>query len=455
MKTVSARDLALKVLYSVNEEDAYSNIALNKALTKYNPEKLDRSFSTELVYGVLRALGTLDWVLGQFLKKPLKELSPWVRNILRMGVYQLMMMDKVPPSAAVNESVNLAKKYGHQGIVKFVNGVLRNVERGKENITYPDLGQAPVQHIAVKYSHPEWLVERWIKEFGVEQTILICTANNTNPPNTIRTNTLKISRVDLVDKLAAEEVMAENCLYASEGLQIKQFQSIGRIAAFNDGLFQVQDESSMLVAPALAPTPGSLVIDACSAPGGKTTHLAQLMGNRGRIIAADIHRHKMALIAENSTRLGIDIIEPIIMDARELPDKYQSQADYILLDAPCSGLGVLRRKPEVRWRKQPGLIKELQKLNQELLSQTAKCLKPGGTLVYSTCTITREENQDLVEDFIKQNPQYNLGNVYEFLPEQLKEKSGVTPENKGYIQILPQIDGMDGFFIARIEKKQN
>lgn len=451
MKKPSARDLALKVLYSVNEEEAYSNIELNKVLVKYDPEKLDRAFITELVYGVLRFRGTLDWVLGQYMNRPLDKISPWIREILRLGVYQLMYMDKVPPSAAVNESVNLAKKYGHQGVVKFVNGVLRNIGRNLDNLAFPDINKDPIGHIAAKYSHPRWMVERWIGEFGVDNTEAICIANNSNPPNTVRTNTLKTSREDLAQVLNKENIVAEFCKYAPEGLNIKGFKSIGTIPEFSQGLFLVQDESSMLPAHALSPQPGSLVIDACSAPGGKTTHLAQLMENRGKIIAADIHRHKMELIRENAERLGIDIIETVLTDARQLQEKFTEAADYILLDAPCSGLGVLRRRPEIRWRKKPETINELHQLNRDLLAQVAKCLKPGGRLVYSTCTITAEENQEVVEEFVQNNPDFQFGDILNFLPPDLpgfNDKKGL-----GYIQLLPQVDGMDGFFIASLEKK--
>lgn len=451
MQKHSARDLALKVLYSVNEEEAYSNIELNKVLVKYDPVKLDRAFITELVYGILRFRGTLDWVLGQYMSRPLDKISPWIREILRLGVYQLMYMDKVPPSAAVNESVNLAKKYGHQGVVKFVNGVLRNISRNLENITFPEISKDPIGHMAAKYSHPRWMVERWIAEFGVDNTEAICIANNSNPPNTVRTNTLKTSRDDLARVLNNEDIATEFCKYAPEGLNIRGFKSIGTIPEFSQGLFQVQDESSMLPAHALSPQPGSLVIDACSAPGGKTTHLAQLMENRGKIIAADIHRHKMDLIRENAERLGIDIIETLLTDARQLQEKFSEQADYILLDAPCSGLGVLRRRPEIRWRKKPEIITELQQLNRDLLAKVAKCLKPGGRMVYSTCTITAEENQQVVEEFVQNNPDYQFGDILNFLPHDLpgcNDRKGM-----GYIQLLPQVDGMDGFFIATLEKK--
>lgn len=237
MQKLSARDLALKVLHSVNEEEAYSNIQLNKVLVKYDPVKLDRAFITELVYGVLRFRGTLDWVLGQFMNRPLNKISPWIRDILRLGVYQLMYMDKVPPSAAVNESVNLTKKYGHQGVVKFVNGVLRNIGRNLEQINFPDELKDPVGYIAAKYSHPSWMVEKWISEYGVDQTKAICLANNSNPPNTVRTNTLKVSREDLAKSLNNEDIATKFCRYAPEGLNIKGFKSIGTIAEFAGGAF--------------------------------------------------------------------------------------------------------------------------------------------------------------------------------------------------------------------------
>lgn len=452
MEKKNARDMALEVLYAVDGEGAYSNLALNKVLEKYRPEKIDRGFITELAYGTLRTLNTLDWVLARFLKQPIGKLPGRIKNILRMGVYQILFMDKVPDSAACNESVNLARKYGHAGTVKLVNGVLRNVVRNQNELAYPDIDQDPVRAISIRYSHPEWLVARWISEYGAADTERLCRANNEIPPNTVRTNTLRNSREELQKSLAGEGIDSREGRFAPETLVIDGFKSVGALAAHRTGLFMVQDESSTLVGHAVHPHPDSLVIDACSAPGGKSTHMAQLMNNQGRIISCDVHPHKMKLIEENTARLGITIIEPVILDAAELDSRCREPADYILVDAPCSGLGVLRRRPEIRWRKQPAEIEELHRLQLRILLSAGKCLKTGGILVYSTCTITHEENLDVVHEFLQQCSNFQLDSLVGHLPEKLHQMPGTATMDKGYIQFFPHIHETDGFFIARLQK---
>lgn len=444
--------MALEVLHAVLEEGAYSNIALNRVLEKYRPEKIDRGFITELAYGTIRTLNTIDWILGNFLKKPLSDLPSWIRNILRMGTYQIMFMVKVPDSAACNESANLAREYGHAGTVKLVNGVLRNLVRNREQIHFPDIADDPVKAISIRYSHPEWLVKRWIGEFGVEGAQSLCRANNEIPPNAVRTNTLKTTRELLKNALAGEGVTARDGRFAPETLIIDGFKSVGSLAAHRSGLFFVQDESSTMVGHALSPQPGTFVIDACSAPGGKSTHLAQLMNNEGQIISADIHAHKMDLIKENAARLGITVIEPVVMDAANLDSEFRDRADYILVDAPCSGLGVLRRRPEIRWRKQPAEINELHSLQISILSSAARCLKAGGVLVYSTCTITHEENIDVIAEFLNMNRDFELESLAGYLPSTLSQIPGTETICRGFIQFLPHIHGMDGFFIARMRR---
>lgn len=450
MSRISARELALKVVRAVEDEGAYANLAMNKVLEKYQPEKLDRAFATELAYGTLRTLNTLDWVLSQFVKKPLTSQTSIVRNILRISVYQLMFMDRVPPSAACNEGTEMARRHGHAGVVKFVNGVLRSVARRVNELKFPELEDNPVEHITLRYSHPAWMVERWLKEFGQEETIALCQANNGAAPNTVRCNTLKTGRKELAERLREEGLDVTETRYAPEGLHIEGFLSLGSMASFREGLFQVQDESSMLAGRALSPEPGARVIDSCSAPGGKTTHLAQLMDNRGLILAADIHPHKLALIKENCRRLGINIVEEITGDARELPEELHNSADFVLADAPCSGLGVLRRRPDARWRKVPGQLPAIVELQARILEGAARCLKAGGVLVYSTCTITHEENLGQVENFLSGHPEFSPQDLTPLLPKELDHDNTMS---RGYLQILPQRHGMDGFFIARMIKK--
>ncbi|MDD2554372.1 MAG: 16S rRNA (cytosine(967)-C(5))-methyltransferase RsmB [Desulfotomaculaceae bacterium] len=450
MAKISAREIALQVLKAVEGEGSYAGMALNRILEKYRPGKLDRAFATELSYGTLRFLKTIDWILGQFVKQPLEAQTASVRNILRLSVYQLLYLDKVPDSAACNEGAEMARKHGHPGAVKFVNGVLRSIARRKAGIAFPDLSDDPIGHISIKYSHPAWLVERWLREFGPEDTILLCSANNMPAPNTVRVNTLKSTRNELIERLREEGLAAKETAYAPEGITIEGFLSISSMAAFREGQFQVQDESSMLASRAVAPAPGATVIDACSAPGGKATHLAQLMKNRGEIFAFDIHPHKLALIKENSVRLGIDIIRENAGDAIRLPEKFYGSADYVLVDAPCSGLGVLRRRPDARWRKDPGQIAGLVKLQAEILNSASCCVKDHGVLVYSTCTITREENLGQVEDFLVRHPEFVLEDLTPLLPRVLDNDGTMAG---GYLQLLPHRHAMDGFFIARMRKE--
>jgi len=447
---ISARELALKVLELVEEEDAYANLALNQVLEEYRPGKLDRAFATELTYGTLRSLNTLDWVLAQFIKKPLKSQTAAIRNILRLGVYQLMFMDRVPPSAVCNEGAEMARRHGNPGSVGFVNGVLRNISRRAKEIKFPEIGHNPIEHISLRYSHPPWLVERWLRQFGPEETISLCRANNEPAPNTVRTNTLKLTRAGLAARLKEDGLTVRETVYAPEGLNIEGFFSLGSLAAFKEGLFQVQDESSMLACRTLMPRPGTRVLDSCGAPGGKTTHLAQLMENQGEILAVDIHPHKLKLIHENCSRLGINIVEGLAGDARELPEKLRGWADFVLVDAPCTGLGVLRRRPDARWRKKPDQLPAIVQLQAEILTSAARCLKAGGVLVYSTCTVTHEENLGQIADFLNRHPDFVLEDLTPFLPEGLDCEKTMAG---GYLQILPHRHGMDGFFISRMRKK--
>lgn len=445
---IPAREIALHVLKAVESEGAYANLALNRALEHHQPGKLDRAFATELAYGTLRVLNTLDWIISRFLHKPLGDQSVWIRNILRMGAYQIFYMDKVPAPAACNEAVELAKKYGTPGTARFVNGVLRNVVRRKDDIVFPSAEEDLVSHIALRYSHPTWLVERWLGEFGLEETTALCRANNATPRNTIRTNTLRTGRENLTKTLEQEGLTVRATRFAPEGLEISGFLSLRGLPSFEAGLFQIQDESSMLAGHALSPAAGDRVLDACSAPGGKTTHLAQLMQDRGVIRALDVHPHKLDFIRENCARLGITCVEVRCGDARELAGGPEDAADYVLVDAPCSGLGVLGRRPDARWRKEPAQVTALAELQGQILDGAARCVRPGGVLVYSTCTITPEENIEQVERFLQARPEFAWDDLRPFLPATL----GDAELSRGYIQLLPHVHGTDGFFIARLRR---
>lgn len=442
------RETALKILYDINEKGAYSNIAVDKFLEAGELKAVDRAFVTELVYGITKWRLTIDWIITQFSSIKLKKISPWILNTLRLGIYQIIYMDRVPESAACNESVKLARKYGHQASSGYVNGVLRNIARNKSKIQYPDEKTDMVKYLSIRYSHPEWLVEKWLGQFGREFTEDLLESNNGIPDLVIRTNTLKASREDLLYKLKAEGVEAEAGRYAPEAIRLKKPSSMMNSDLFRQGYFQVQDESSMLAAQVLDPKPGELVMDLCSAPGGKATHIAQLMKNKGRVVARDIHPHKIRLIEEAVERLGTTIVEPEVFDAAIPDDKFTGKADRVLLDAPCTGYGILQRKPDIKWSRSPSDQAEITALQKKLLEVGSGYLKPGGVLVYSTCTIGNEENEDVVKEFVRIHDEFEFCAIDKLLPEQLAERG-----KSGYLQLYPNLDGVDGFFIAKIQKK--
>lgn len=442
---MTARELALRVINEVNINGAYANIAFAKEINNQRLSEQERRFATELIYGTIKSMPTLDWILQKFVNRRLDKIAPVILNVLRMGVYQIFLLTKVPTSAACNEAVKLARKYGHKGTVGFVNGVLRSVARSIETIKYPNAQDDPVQYLALKYFHPEWLITRWLERFGFEECEKLCVINNQTPALVFRTNTLKTNRNELMERLKQEGVTCEPSKWTPEGIVCTEIPSLASLDSLREGLFQVQDESSMMVAHVLDPKPGEFVIDACGAPGGKSTHIAALMKNKGVVLSVDIHEHKLALIKENAKRLGINIIQPQLLDATNLHEKYFKQADRVLVDAPCSGLGVLRRKPDSRWRKSVEMLDELPKLQTQILISASKCVKKGGVLVYSTCTTEPEENQYVIDSFLRSVNDFELDDVAKFLPA-LKGRSRM-------VQLLPHVDGVDGFFIARMIKK--
>lgn len=446
MQTDLPREIALKIMYNINEKGAYSNVSVNKHLEAYELRDIDKAFITELVYGTEKWKLTLDWIIEQFSSIKLKKMSPWILNILRLGIYQLIYTDKVPESAAVNESVKLSKKYGHTASSGFVNAVLRNISRKRNEIRYPDKEKEPVRFLSVKYSHPQWLVQKWLGRYGYEFTESLLDSNNGVPVFTVRVNTLKTTREQLVQAFREAGMEAGNGAYVQEAVTVENPQSFAHLDAFRKGHFQVQDESSMLVARVLDPKPGELVMDVCSAPGGKSIHIAQLMGNQGTVIARDIHEHKIKLIKEAAERLGITIITTELFDATLTDDRYVDKADRVLVDAPCTGLGIIRRKPDIKWTRNVEDKKEIVRLQLKILSAASKYVKSGGVLVYSTCTIEPEENDELVKSFLKDNKGFEPVDISPVLPVGLVKPTAAD----GYIQLFPNIDKVDGFFITKM-----
>lgn len=416
----NAREIAMKVIYSVEFENAYSNMALKKALANTELSKQDRALVTTLAYGVLDKKITLDYVIGCFSRLKIKKISKFILIILRMGIYQLMFMDKIPVSAAVNESVRLARRYGHGASAGFVNGVLRNVS--KAEIVYPTEKK---EYLSIKYSFPIWLCEKWINDFGFEFTEKLLDAFSKEPKLNIRPNTLKTSAKELAQSLNKAGVSAE----IEEDHIVAEGFDIASDELYRNGFYTIQDAAAMQTAKILAPNEGETVIDMCAAPGGKTTHLAEIMNNKGRIYAFDVHEHKIELIRKNAERLGITIIEAKLGDGCKKMTKYIQTADKVLCDVPCSGLGIIRRKPEIKWNREKD--SDLPEIQRKILDNGADYLKIGGEIVYSTCTIEKEENEAVTGGFLADNDNF----------EKVYEKT-----------FYPHTDNTDGFYICKMKR---
>lgn len=451
-KTTS-RSLALQVLTAVEQEGAYSNLLLNGALQKSGLSGPDAGLATELVYGTIQRLNTIDFLLGPFVTKGMGKLAPWVRNLLRLSFYQLYYLDRIPPHAVVNEAVNLAKQRGHQGISGMVNGVLRNVLRRKGELKLPE-GLSPIQRIALEHSHPEWLVARLLEQYGEHATEAICRANNEPPSISIRVNRAKTSREDMLRLLQEQGLSAAPSRLAQDGIVVEGGGNMALTPWYREGLISVQDESSMLVAEALGPEAGMSVLDCCAAPGGKTCHIAEMMQGSGRVLANDIHPHKAKLVEDQASRLGLTNIDVMTGDASRLGERLELNSfDRILLDAPCSGLGVIRRKPDLKWAKTAGDIAEIAGIQHILLDAAGDLLKPGGLLVYSTCTIERRENEEMVGSFLSRHPEFEVAADKPSDWETEPLVAAMARDSIG-LQILPQDAHSDGFYIARLRKKQ-
>jgi 16S rRNA (cytosine967-C5)-methyltransferase len=387
-------------------------------------------------------------VILSFSKIPFEKIESEILHILRLGLYQILFLSRTPSSAAVNESVELAKRTRGKGGAGFVNAVLRSAVRQKDEIRYPEMSENPALHISVVQSHPLWLVRRWIEEMGAEETLRICKFNNQISPLTLRTNTLKIDRKDLIERFKEKGFKPAPTTYSEEGIVLRDPPPTSELPFIKEGLYIIQDEASQLVTSILDPKPGERILDACSAPGGKTTHMAQKMENRGEIAAFDVSKGKLDLVEESCQRLGIKIVKTIKGNAAErllIPQgiKY----DRILADVPCSGFGTLRRNPDLKWRRGEKDIKRLSELQFSILSHLSVYLKKGGIFVYSTCTVFHEENEDVVEKFLEGRPEFKLDEMDKFLPEKL------YPFIQGrYLKTFPPRDRMDGFFIARMTK---
>ena len=431
------REVALKVLYKIDKEQAYSNIELNEQIrqNRKNLDEKDIGLISELVYGVTTWRLTLDEIIKKYSKIKLKKISPWIINILRMGIYQIIFLDKIPKSAAVNESVNLAKRYGHSSSSNFVNAILRKVEK----TDYDDFFEIEddIDRISKTTSMPKWIVEELVKENGIKIAEQICKNSNLKPNITIRVNRLKIAKKELIQKLEQKGIECKEPeneeMNTQDFLILSKVKNIENLQEFKDGFFTIQDLSAGQAAKILDPRPGEMVLDACSAPGGKTTYLAELMENKGKIKAWDIHEHRTKLVEQNANRLGINIIETQVKDATQYDKNLDEKFDKILLDVPCLGIGVIKRKPDIKWQRKPEDIEEITLIQRKILENCSKYLKKGGTLVYSTCSILKEENEEIVMKFLSENKQFEI-------------------DGENMVNILPNKE-KDGFFICKIYRK--
>lgn len=453
------RFLAWKILYHIEKEEAFADQILEEFLV--NREDLlprDRAFVYELVLGTLRWQGKLDRFISRAVRFPGKKIKLKLHTLLRLGAYQLLFLDKVPDAAAVNESVRLAKAiFRDDKIAHFVNATLRHIGRNKNQTIAPPLEDDPVEHIAVNFSHPRWLVARWIKEYGVEMARDICAANNMSPPLTLRINTLKTNGEKLPEQLKNLGLDFRNTIFSPPGLILKKSSNLLAENQLGKGDYYIQDEASQIVSFLLEVQPGMNVLDACAAPGGKTTHLAELMKNQGRIVALDLSVLKTKILQKNCQRLGASIVKIICADSTSpLPIRLAHFFDRILIDAPCSGLGTLHRHPDIKWRRGPEDIYRLSLLQLRLLENLSAYLPRGSVLIYSTCTMTREENDLVVEKFLRRHKDFALEDLRDFVSPSLK----MMINGQGYLRtypdfILPQGEyRLDGFFAARMRKKE-
>lgn len=421
------RKTAYLALMDVESRKAYSNLAINHQIALNKPGS--PAFVRELVYGVLENKLTLDYYIDQLLNEGIESLKLQELNIIRMGIYQLSRMDSVPEYAAVNESVVLAKRYT-KGMAGLVNGVLREYLSKKIQLRLPDRADGEVEYLSIKYSYAPWIVQLWLENYSADFVEALLKAGNVTPPMTVRLNWLKVMKQDLIKKLEEQHFSVEEGRLCQNALNVKGSRLLDT-EMYKLGMFTPQDESSMLVAEKLDPKHGELVMDVCAAPGGKTTAIAERMNNTGRIIASDIYRRKLDLIDKEAKRLGITNIETRSWDATRVDSSMLHKADRVLVDAPCSGLGVVRRKPEIKYKPMTEEMELLPKKQLAILSASSSYVKPGGRLVYSTCTVNPNENERVTELFLKRNPSFSK------IERTL---------------LLPNINGTDGFFICVMEK---
>lgn len=447
------RETAYQILFHVIEEGEYSHLALAKAFRKESMIKRDRAFVTRLCVGTLERLLTIDYIINCYSKTKINKMKPIIRTVLRMSVYQIFYMDGVPESAACNEAVKLVKKKGLSGLSGFVNGVLRSIIRDRETICkdtfYPNALSEPIRFLSIFYSMPEWICSYLIQEYGFEAAEEIVKGCLRNPDTTIRTNLSKIKPELLKERLEAQDITVAEGPYVEGSFRLTDFDHLELLPEFKDGLFGVQDESSMLVSLAADLHAGDFVLDVCSAPGGKSLHAADILTafGSGKVRSRDISEAKTALIQDNLNRMEFHNVQIEVWDALKPDEQLNQKVDVLIADLPCSGLGIMAKKPEIRYRMTKEAQQELVELQQKILAVVQNYVKPGGILIYSTCTINREENQRNA-DYLCEHFDFQQEDIKPYLPQECRKFVG----EDGYLQLLPGISECDGFFIARLKK---
>ena len=460
-RMTNARKVALACLITLSHSRASIASVVDSAFERHAVDGRERRLINGLVYGVIRWQKQLDWVLDQFIH-PGFQLDPRHRNILRLGAFQLLHLDGIPAHAAIFETVQLAtsdRRSGNRGrkTAGFINAVLRSVQREGATLTYPQLETHPTEHIAFSLSYPTWLVQRWFETRGVSWTLAFCRASNQIAPLALRVNTHLTNREDVCRSLAEHGIVATASEIAPEGITfgnraMTAFDAAGEKTLkdiLNREDIYVQDESAMLVPYLLSPADAKFIVDLCASPGGKTTHLAHLMGNRvGKIVAVDVSAEKIALLKKNCRRVGVRNVETQVMDATKADLGFMRRADAVLIDAPCSGFGTLRRHPDIRWNKTLKQVRALSEIQYRLLRNAAQYIKPGGILVYSTCSVEPMENEEVIQRFLRDCPMWTVENAQQFLPE--VPPSIITQQ--GFMQTFPHEHGVDGAFAARLRR---
>ena len=437
---MNSRKIARQIVQRVLEEGAYSNLVLSNELNNNDINDKDKGLITELVYGTLRRKRTLDVLIGNFVKD-INLIKPEILNILRIAIYQMYFLDKVPEYAACNEAVEEAKEISIEDS-KLVNGILRNYLKDEKEIVVPG---NRIDELAYKFSFQPWMIRLFIKQYGEERTMRLMAGLNETPKVTVRVNELKGEYEEVFTRLEEIGYDIEEGYACPEAISINGGKGLESNEVFREGLITVQDESAMLVATLLDLQECDTVLDLCAAPGGKTTHIAELLGNNGKVYAFDLHEHKLKLIKENLDRLGLTNVELETMDATKLNSKYVSFANKILLDVPCSGLGIIRKKPEIKWNKTRQELKDLVPIQRDIMENAWEYLRPEGTIVYATCTLNKEENEDNIEWFLSKHSDAKIEKIY------VGKNNNFIYNDNGTLTILPN-DSMDGFFMAKIKK---